>query len=83
LAKIGSKSLFMMPKYDGFAMSFKVLILLFLMLALEWRNRTRRHALERNPSLNYNPLDLLLYVAIICLIYFFNTSSQTFIYFQF
>ena len=83
LAKIGSKSLFMMPKYDGFAMSFKVLILLFLMLALEWRNRTRRHALERNPSLNYNPWDLLLYVAIICLIYFFNTSSQTFIYFQF
>ena len=83
LAKISSKSLFMMPKYDGFAMSFKVLILLFLMLALEWKNRTRRHALERNPSLNYNPLELLLYVAIICLIYFFNTSSQTFIYFQF
>jgi D-alanyl-lipoteichoic acid acyltransferase DltB (MBOAT superfamily) len=83
LAKIGSKSLFMMPKYDGFAMSFKVLILLFLMLAIEWGNRTRKHALERNPSLNYDPLDLLLYVAIICLIYFFNTSSQTFIYFQF
>ncbi len=83
LGKIGSKSLFMMPKYDGFAMSFKVLILLFLMLAIEWGNRTRKHALERNPSLNYNPLDLMLYVAIICLIYFFNTSSQTFIYFQF
>ena len=83
LGKVGSKSLFMMPKYDGFAMSFKVLILLFLMLAIEWGNRTRKHALERNPSLNYNPLDLMLYVAIICLIYFFNTSSQTFIYFQF
>ena len=83
LGKIGSKSLFMMPKYDGIAMSFKVLILLFLMLAIEWGNRTRKHALERNPSLNYNPLDLMLYVAIICLIYFFNTSSQTFIYFQF
>ena len=82
LGKVGSKSLFMMPKYDGFAMSFKVLILLFLMLAIEWGNRTRKHALERNPSLNYNPLDLMLYVAIICLIYFFNTSSQTFIYFD-
>lgn len=83
LGKIASNSLFMIPKYDGFAMSFKVLVLLLLMLALEWGNRTKRHALERNPSFKHKPLDLLLYGAIICLIYFFNSSSQTFIYFQF
>jgi D-alanyl-lipoteichoic acid acyltransferase DltB (MBOAT superfamily) len=83
LAKVGTKSLFMTPKYEGFAMSLKVMILVLFMLALEWGNRTRRHPLERDSLLNHKPLDLLLYVAIICLIYFFNNSSQTFIYFQF
>lgn len=79
-AEIFSPSLLVMPQIDHYK---KLYLLIFFLLAMEWRGRKHEFALEKfgrswNPKLRY-----LAFYIIIILIFLFSGNSQEFIYFQF
>ena len=61
----------------------QVLIYVALMLAVEWWQRHRQHALQFPPRFLNAPLRFVLYYAIIVAIFFAMGAGTAFIYFQF
>lgn len=57
----------------------------FVMLATEWVQRDKNHALQLNEKhlFKYQPMRWSIYIFIVLTIVFFQGNSQTFLYFQF
>ena len=61
---------------------FQNLALIFIMMTVEWFQRTKQHALDL-AKLKSHVLKYTIYLVIIALIFVFYAHSQAFIYFQF
>jgi alginate O-acetyltransferase complex protein AlgI len=78
---IVSPTLFEIPSAYGFK---KILIIIvFVFIFLEWKNRTDEYAFEKLGLKWGKPLRLLMYYIIIILIILLSGREQQFIYFQF
>ena len=66
-----------MPSVD-----LKPFIFIFILLIVEWFNRTRPHGLELS-RVHSRPVRWLIYIAVFLLILLFGANSDSFIYFQF
>ena len=54
---------------------------IFVLLIVEWLNRTQEHSLKRLP--NNAVMRTLIYYGLFLLMFFFTGKNETFIYFQF
>ncbi|MCF8429430.1 MAG: MBOAT family protein [Bacteroidia bacterium] len=83
IAKIFSKSLFTIPKYQGIGNSVSILIITFIFIIIEWIGREQQFAIEKIGKNWYKPLRLSMYYIIILTILYYSGKDQQFIYFQF
>jgi hypothetical protein len=61
---------------------YQNLALIFVMIAVEWVQRTKQHAMDLS-VLKSHVLKYAIYIMVIALIFMFYAHSQAFIYFQF
>ena len=80
LSAIFNESLLSMPVL--FVGTKKTLLCLFIMIFVEWIQRTKQHALEIG-ALKYPLIRVIIYYILITLILEFGANAQSFIYFQF
>lgn len=83
ISKILSPSLFTIPKFEGMAHAFTVIIFVVIFAVIEWFGRERQYAIARLGLNWYRPLRYAMYYAFIIAILFFTGNEQEFIYFQF
>ncbi len=83
IAKIFSKSLFTIPKYQGIGNSVTILIITFIFIIIEWIGREEQFAIEKIGLKWHKSVRWLMYYSILLAIYNFTGSEQQFIYFQF
>lgn len=79
LSKIGSRSLLSAPAI----MSFKLFAFIAIMLAAEWVQRHKQHALEFNGLNIKAPVRWAIYLVLTITIIWTGAAQQSFIYFQF
>jgi alginate O-acetyltransferase complex protein AlgI len=83
LAKIFSRSLFVIPKLDDMKMGVSTILLIIGFMIVEWNGREQKYAIEKF-GLNWNwPLRWSFYYGVILIIMVFSGRQQAFIYFQF
>ena len=77
---IASKSILELPRFPGITIAAKTIILVILLILYEWKHREHTHPLITAKMTIKN---VLIYVALVVLLLFFNNKDNTFIYFQF
>ena len=81
IAGIFDNSLFSIPWLMNRQYYIPLAINIFVLLIIEWLNRTQEHSLKILPN---NPIiRTLIYYGIFLLIFFYTGKNETFIYFQF
>lgn len=83
LAKIFSKSIFIIPSFRKIDESLIVILFVLFFIIIEWLGRTNKYAIEKFPFKVGKVFRWSFYYLIILLIIRFSTEQQDFIYFQF
>ncbi|NNT71481.1 MBOAT family protein [Flavobacterium sp. IMCC34852] len=84
---LGSKSLLQLPILNGVSLLYfgAILSYILFMLVMEWKAKTKEHALEYFGTNQPKIMRWLFYVLLLLVIYYFSSavSNQDFIYLQF
>ncbi|HCG64367.1 MAG: acyltransferase [Spirochaetes bacterium GWC2_52_13] len=84
LSRMFSTSIFSIPVFDGREHAIKIIVILFIFLLIEWKNRMKAHPLENlQYCIEKKLLRWFVYYVLVFGLVFFGTNSQDFIYFQF
>jgi D-alanyl-lipoteichoic acid acyltransferase DltB (MBOAT superfamily) len=83
IGNIFKPSLFTLPEYQGLDDSKLIIQFAIIFLIIEWRGREQQYAIANFFQHKPRLVRIAFYYILLFLIFFFNGSSQEFIYFQF
>lgn len=81
--QMASQSLFDFPSFENRLTAFTTLVFIVFLLIVEWNARKDNHALEVLINKWKKPYSSLFYYSLVFIIFYFYSSQQEFIYFQF
>ena len=80
---IFSRSLFVLPYFEGREHAFSTAVLILFFIGVEWFGREGQYAIEKLDSTFSRPARWVIYYGIITLLFWYSGQQQQFIYFQF